>query len=409
MENLFKQMCLFVLLIFGFFALAYPQADNGVEWTQFRGKDRAGISAEKILKTDWPTLKPELVWKKEIGAGYSEIITSDGIIYTMISEKIDSLSGFEYLVSYDANNGDEIWRSKVGPMYIDSITFFGDGPRSTPTIDEEHIYSFSGLGMLSAHSKNTGNIIWQHDFVKEFGSVIPQWGFSSSPIIFGDKLIMEAGGKEENAFIAFDKMNGKILWSKEQGDVSYNSPLLININNQEQIIFTNRNTIYSLDHKGDTLWTYKMSFANAVAMPVFIEPNKIFVSFTKFVIVEVGNDNVFESISGVSMRNDFSSSCYFDGYLYGFHNAFLRCISAKTGEEKWTKRGFGKGNLIMVGDKLLILSDKGVLALVEVNPEVYKEIGSIQAIEGKSWTSPSFSKGKIYIRNLTEMVCYKFN
>nr|MBC8321585.1 hypothetical protein [Bacteroidota bacterium] len=114
-----------------------------------------------------------------------------------------------------------------------------------------------------------------------------------------------------------------------------------------------------------------------------------------------------EVIQGGSMKNDYNSSCYYNGYIYGFNVAALRCISAETGEVKWTKRGFGKGSLIIVGDKLLVLSDQGKLILVDAIPHSYVEKGSIQAISGKSWTAPSFVNGKVFVRNLTGMACYK--
>ncbi|NJO91354.1 MAG: hypothetical protein HC831_22125 [Chloroflexia bacterium] len=109
------------------------------------------------------------------------------------------------------------------------------------------------------------------------------------------------------------------------------------------------------------------------------------------------------------MKNDFSSSVYHDGYFYGFDIAALVCVSAKTGEKKWTKRGFGKGSLILVDDKLIVLSDKGTLIQVKATPDAYTEQGQMQAIEGKSWTAPSYSNGKIYLRNLTEMACFSAN
>ena len=125
-----------------------------------------------------------------------------------------------------------------------------------------------------------------------------------------------------------------------------------------------------------------------------------------FVIAKVENNVASEVITGNSMKTDYNTACYHNGYIYGFNVAALQCISAETGEKKWTKRGYGKGSLILVNDKLLVLSDQGKLVLVQATPDEYKETGLFQAIEGKSWTAPSFSGGKIYVRNLTEMACY---
>jgi outer membrane protein assembly factor BamB len=310
------------------------------------------------------------------------------------------VSGSEYIAAFDESNADEIWRSKVDSIFID-LDNWGNGPSSTPTIDEEYIYSFSSFGKLTANSKKDGRLIWQVDFVKEFGSVPARWGDASSPILVDEMLIMEAGGTDSRAFIAFNKKNGTVDWAFGNGDAYYNSPLLVTIDGQRQVIFTNGRTLYSFNTEGDTLWTYQMPFSNIKAMPVLIGQDKIFISGVRnpgFIIVQINNNKVNKVIDGNSMKNDYSSSCYLDGYIFGFHVAALRCISAETGEVKWTKRGMGKGSLIMVDDKLLVLSDQGKLTIVDAIPDAYKEESIIQALNGKSWTAPSFSNGKVYLQ-----------
>jgi len=152
-----------------------------------------------------------------------------------------------------------------------------------------------------------------------------------------------------------------------------------------------------------------MPFRGIIASPVFIEPNKIFLSGIRnpgFIIVQIEENKASEVNRGNTMKNDFSSCLYYNGYIYGFHVATLRCISAETGEVQWSKRGFGKGSLILVDNKLFVLSDQGKLAIIEAVPDSYVEVGSIQAIAGKSWTAPSFQDGKVFVRNLTEAACY---
>ena len=400
---------LITLLIISKTIKGYSQFNNSGGWTQFRGPDRSGISTEKLKEIDWTEAQPELLWRKNIGSGFSELIISEGMIYTMISEQIDSISGSEYIAAFEESTGNEIWKSKVDSIFID-VDGWGNGPRSTPTIDENYIYSFSSFGKLTANSKNDGKLIWQVDFIKEFESSPVRWGFSTSPVLADGLLIIEAGGTESRAFIAFNKEDGKVVWAAGDGTGSYNSPLLATIDGQKQIIFANGKTLYSYNSDGDTLWTYPMPFRSITAMPVLIESNKLFISGVRnpgFFIVKVEKNKATEVINGNSMKNDFNSSCYHDGNLYGFHVAALRCLSADSGEVKWTKRGMGKGSLIIVDDKLIVLSDQGKLVIVEATPDAYEEKAIIQAINGKSWTAPSFANGKIYVRNLTEMACYK--
>ncbi|WP_372645078.1 PQQ-binding-like beta-propeller repeat protein [Ancylomarina sp.] len=386
-------------------------AQESDDWTQFRGPARSGISAETIADCLVGDPAPELIWKKDIGCAFSEITLSGDKLYTTLSEKTDSLSGWEYMAAFDAKTGEEIWRNKIDSIFIDKDGF-GDGPRSTPLIGENTIFSFSSYGKLTAHSKTDGKQLWQVDFIKEFGSTLPRWGFSSSPVLVDGVLIMEAGGTDERAFVAFDQNTGKLLWAKGKGNASYCSPLVAEIEGQTQIIFANQKTLSSYNSKGDMLWSYTMKMNGPTAMPTLVDSNKIFISTVRnsgFEIVEVKNNTVTEVLQASTMKNDYSSTLYYDGHFYGFNVAALQCISAETGEKKWTKRGFGKGSLILVGDKLLVLSDKGQLIQVKATPTAYTEQRSFQAIKGKSWTAPSFVNGKIYLRNQTEMACYKFN
>jgi len=387
----------------------FTQNNQAEAWNQFRGAERNGLSTESLSEFDCSKSQPELVWRKNIGSAFSELAISEGVVYTMVSEVVDSLTGSEYLAAFSEETGDEIWKTKVDSIYFDEDGW-GNGSRATPTVDEKYIFTFSGHGKLTANLKKDGSFVWQHDFVKEFGSKTPRWGFASSPLVVGDNVIMEVGGTESRAFMAFNKENGDIVWSSSDGAASHDSPLLASIEGQEQIIFANGRTLYSLLPEGDTLWTYSMPFGGATAIPVFIPPNKLFLSAVRnpgFFVVEVENNKATEVINGVSMKNDFSSCVYHDGYIYGFHVAAVRCISAETGEAKWTKRGYGKGSLILVDNKLIILSDKGKLIIADASPEAYNENCSLQAMDGKSWTAPSFYNGKVFVRNLTEMACYK--
>ena len=349
------------------------------------------------------------MWKKEIGSAFSEIIVLEDIICTMTSETTDSVTGSEFLIAFDKKNGDEIWKTKVDSIFFD-VDGWGDGPKSTPTYDEDNIYCFSGFSKLTAISKKTGKIIWVVDFVAEFGSSVPRWGASTSPILVDNILIMEVGGTESRGFAAFNKKNGEVIWMKGNGFTTYSSPAITEIDGETQILFTNGSNLHSYNTKGDSLWTFQMPIRNPNSHPVFIEPNKIFISAlgsVGFVIVEIIDNKPTQLLQGSTMKNDYSSSVYRDGYIYGFNIATLQCISAETGEKVWTKRGFGKGSFILVNDKLVVLSDQGKLILVEASPDGYSERGSFQAIEGKCWTAPSFADGKVYVRNLTEMACYK--
>ncbi len=405
MKRSYLSFSLSVFLSFGILFSAFSQTDIE-NWSQFRGHQRAGFSSEKISQ---PKPVAESVWKTKIGQGFTEILSSDNAIYTMFSEKTDSVTGNEYIAAYEKSTGKELWRTEVDSLFCDSDGW-GDGPRSTPVLDSQNIYCLSALGKLSAHDLKSGKKIWQIDFRKEFESPKPRFGFSCSPLLIGDKILIGTNGKEGKSFAAINKKDGKVAWMKGAKGSGYNSPVLVSIKGQQQIIFVSKNIMVAYNAEGDSLWSHKMSVSSVTATPIFIAPNKLFVSSVHakgFSLIQVNDNKAKEIQKGTSMKNDFSTCVYHNGHIYGFHVAALRCISAETGKVKWTKRGFGRGSLILVDGKLIVLSDKGKLAIAEATPEKYSQLSITQAINGKSWTAPSFHNGAIYVRNLSEMACLK--
>ncbi len=410
MKKFCKKTCAFLFL--GIMTMNLSFAQQAVDgWIQFRGQDRNGIVNENLPLSADGKVKTKLVWKQKMGAGFSEILVLNDRIYTLYGNKIDSLHGLEYVVCYEAKTGKEIWKTPIDSLYIEPDNW-GDGSRSTPCMDEENIYCFSGKGKLSAHRLVDGKMIWQIDFAEKYGSRIPRWGFSSSPLLVDGKLIMEVGAKGNNGLMAFNPKDGSEIWRNGTGDASFNSPVFISIDGQEQIVFLGGSTVQSFTPEGDTLWKMRLPIGGVIPLPLQFESNKLFFSNISrgFAIIEVNDNKAKEVLKGTSMKNDFTTSIYYNGYFYGYHVAALRCISAETGEVKWSKRGFGKGSLTMVGDKLLVLSDKGKLVFVEANPEAYIELGAVQAMDiNRAWTCPSYYKGYVFVRNLEEIACYQLN
>jgi outer membrane protein assembly factor BamB len=377
------------------------------DWHQFRGSHRNGTAEVHYDFSDQPAAEPVILWQKEIGSGFSEIVVSDNMVYTMIGEKIDSISGWEFLVCHDLLTGEEIWKVEIDKIFIDEDDW-GDGPRSTPVVDDHDIYCFSASGKLASVSRADGKKRWAIDFVEQYGSTRPRWGYSTSPLLVDNMVIMEVGGVESMGFAAFNKDDGEIIWAAETITSAYNSPISVNIDGETQIIFANASKLFSFSPSGNLLWTFDMPVRSPMASPLFIAPDKLFVSAANDAgsfIIKINNNIPEQLMTSNQMRNDWSSSTYKDGYIYGFNVATLQCMNAESGARQWLKRGFGKGSLIMVGNRLVVLSDQGALTIVEVTPDEYKEIATVDILEGRSWTAPSFSNGKLLVRNLTHMVC----
>lgn len=378
-----------------------------VSWHQFRGMNRDGSITDSHADAGRQAKDLTLLWKHEIGSGFSEVVIAGDRIYTLMAEKTDSITGTEYLVCLDAHSGLEKWRIPIDDIYIDEDEW-GDGPRSTPVVDDDMIYCFSGSGRLVAISLASISSVWSVDFVEKFGSTTPRWGFAASPLLVDNMLIIEVGGQQEHAFMAFDKYTGAQIWAAGSAAAAYNSPITANIDSTEYIVFVNGSNLYAFDKEGTQLWTFTMPLRSPMALPLFIEPNMIFVSAANDAgsfIIEVVDGQPNQILTSNQIRNDWSSSSYHDGYIYGFNVATLQCMDASNGVRKWLKRGFGKGSLIAVNESLIILSDTGTLSLAKINTEAYLEIASIDVMEGRSWTAPSYSDGKIYVRNHSQIAC----
>ena len=389
-------------------AYAAENEANNRDWHQWRGPSRDGISLETGLLRGWSDDGPKELWRISLGEGFSGVSISDGRAYTMFVKGED-----EIVVCLDAASGKEIWR------YLDDYRFEnrqgGDGPRSTPTVDGDKVYVLSAYGRLVALDAITGKELWSHDFTKAFSSNVPRHGFSVSPVIEGELLLIETGGESGKALLACDKRNGKIVWSSEDDAIGYSSPITVTILGTRQTVFYTGRGLVSVSPKdGEIYWRYDWPtrFNVNAATPIFVPPDKVFISSgydMGAAVVQIKKSDsgltAAEVWTSREMKNHFSSSVLHDGYLYGFDNAFLKCIDVETGVDQWVKRGFGKGSLIYADGHLIILGEGGNLILAKAASNQYEEIAKTRIFDGRCWTMPTLSGGKLYLRNTEELIC----
>jgi len=379
------------------------------EWPQYRGPDRTGISEETgILKT-WPESGPEVLWRAELGNGYSGIAVSGGRAFTMYGR-----GDGEFVAAYDPGTGKELWRARTGKNRADDQ---GGGPRATPTVDGDRVYALGASGDLVAVSAGTGEVAWRVDLKSAVGARVPRWGVSTSPLVEDDLLILDAGGPDGKALVALDKRNGKVRWTAFSDKPGYSAPLAATIHGVRQVIsFGGTALVSAALEDGKELWSFpwKTSYDVNAAMPIFVPPDKVFISSaydTGAALLRVeksdGGLKVSEVWRSRVMKNHFNSSILYGGHLYGFDNGVLKCIDASTGDEKWKQSGFAKGSLILADGHLVILSERGLLALAEATPAGYKEAARAQILQGKTWTMPSLADGRLYLRTEEEMVALK--
>ena len=388
-------------------AMTLAAAAAAADWPQFRGPELDGISRETGLLSAWPDAGPPVVWRAPLGEGYSGISVVGDRLYTMYAD-----GGEERVVCLDAASGGELWRYRIGNKWKDMM---GNGPRSTPTVADGVVYALGAFGQLAALDAATGKELWAQDLRQTVGARPPTWGVSSSPLVEGELLILDAGGRGGHSIIALERATGELAWASESDKAGYAMPLPLTVDGSRQVVLFTGTQLVGVDPAdGRVLWknAWKTSYDVNAATPVFIPPRRLFVASgysTGGALFELraadGATRVTRAWTSPKMRNQFSSSLYHDGHIYGFDNSTLKCLDARTGEERWAVReGFGHGSLTLADGHLYVLGDRGRLALVEATPEAYREKGAAEVIDGKCWTVPTLAGGRLYLRNERELV-----
>ena len=376
------------------------------DWPQFRGPARDG-KATAARAPSWPDGGPRVVWRQPLGSAFSQLVIGGDAVFTGTSD-----GESEYLVRLDAATGKQTWRLALGPVFESAE--FGNGPRSTPTLDGELVYQLGARGALVAARASDGGEIFRVDLTQRFGAAVPRFGYSGSPLVAGELLVVEVGGGEQGWLAALDKKTGETRWTSGKGGAGYNSPILLRAGKAEELLVVHGKSLVGLDLAGRESWSHTLE-DGSVAMPLVVGSDRLFVSHGSdagcvMLGLERGENGtrLAQVWQNRNMRNHFNSSVLVGEHIYGFDNATLKCLSAASGEIAWAKRGLGKGSLLGAGNRLLVVSDQGAVLLVEATPEAYRELGSIAALAGKSWTAPSFSRGRLYVRNLSEAACLDF-
>ena len=377
-------------------------AVQATDWPEWRGPGRTGISKEANWLGQWPAEGPKQLWKASVGIGLSSFSVSNGRLFTMgNTEENDTVYCF------DAVTGKEVWKHTYPCSSKDPNGY--PGPRCTPTVDGDRVYTLSRNGHFFCLEAATGKVVWSKDFTKDYGAKVPVWGFSGSPLIEGDWVITEVGG-EGSSVVAFNKKDGKEAWKAGSDPVAYSSLVLFEHGGQRCLAVFNAAGIVGRSAKdGKELWRYpwKTSYDVNAATPI-VADGKVFISsgYGKgCALVNFGAGEPKAVWENKKMRNHVASCVLKDGHLYGFDENQLKCIDLATGEEKWAERAYGKGSVLLAGDKYILFSDKGRVATAELTPTGCKEISGFQVLTGKdTWAIPVLANNRLYCRAGADLV-----
>jgi len=384
-------------------------------WPQFLGPHRNGRSDETGLLSQWPTAGPPEVWRVAGGMGMSGLVISGGRVITLVQKE-----GQQCALALDAVSGKRLWETPLAAAYRNGM---GNGPRSTPAISGDLVVIFTGEGILKALKLADGKPVWSHDVVTELKGTVAEYGMACSPLVVDNKVVVTVG-LPNAAVVAHDLQSGKLAWQSGNDPAGYSSPAVLKVGNQQQLVaFTGASVIGLVPETGTALWRYpyETNFNCNIATPVGID-GKVFISAGEnhgSVLLspttagpQAAVEEVWSSLGPKSvLRNEWQTSIYHDGYLYGFDNVgaagpvtHLTCIKALTGDRVWQQLRFGKGNLIAADGKLLMTTVGGEFIMAEMSPAGYQEIGR-KVVLDSTRQAPALANGLIFLRDDREIVC----
>jgi outer membrane protein assembly factor BamB len=411
------------------FAISYgfSPADD---WPQWQGPDRTNVSKETRLLKSWPEGGPRLVWTfAKAGVGYSAPAIVGDRFYTM-----GARGESEFLIVLDVRTGKELWAKPIGPTFTFKDNQWGDGPRSTPTIDGGRIYALGAQGELVCLDIDSGKILWQHNLYKDYdgwvmdNSGVPKvgWGYCEGPLVDGDQVVVTPGG-DKGLLIAFNKETGEEIWrSKDaKGKAPYSSIMPAEIGGVRLYIQAMDKGLVGIARKdGRLLWHYKKEFTDMAINTPIVHDKQVFVTAGWnqgcYLIRPPSEDKKSEVVKVYEKKysNEEGGVVLVGEHLYGyFDNKGWVCLKFSDGEEVWSeKTKLGKGSLTFADGFLYCLSDAdGIVTLVAADPaQKWQEAGRFTLPQksekrkpaARIWTHPVVSNGRLYLRDQELIFCY---
>lgn len=426
----------FKLYLAGFLLLMAASPLMAADWPQFRGPNRTGISPEKGLLQTWPKDGPKLLWTyRDAGMGFSGP--------SVVGERLFTMGGSEdaeFVLAVDLKTQKELWKAKVGKLF--SHGQWGDGPRSTPTVDGGLVYALGSYGDLVCVHAEDGKEVWRKSLVADLGGkMMSEWGYSESPLVDGDMLIVTPGSAVKGTLAALDKKTGKLIWQGEglKHAAPYSSVMISNAAGVKQYIQTSylideeEGFVSGFDPKtGNPLWTEKVfsHHSYAIAPTPIVRDDLVYVTSgygggSQLFKISKASDGLqakglYARKSQQSMINTHGGVVLVGDHVYGHseRNKWV-CQDFKTGKAKWTERTeFVTGAICAADGRLYLYSDEGAVTLLVPNPKEWEPAGNFTIPETSKlreglnfrqaavWTHPITAHGKLYLRDQELIFCY---
>jgi outer membrane protein assembly factor BamB len=444
--NLFRSGALVVALAAAFPA-AYAQPPDlaggtGSDWPRFLGPTGDGKSPETSVKLKWPVTGPPVRWHREVGEGYSMPSVAGGRLFLF-----DRHGDRARLTCLDARTGDEIWRAEYTTDYEDYYDFSG-GPKATPVVDGDRVYTFGVEGRLRCHRVTDGKLLWDVDTAERFGVVQNFFGVGSSPIVENDLLIVPVGGSPPDSprihsgevrgngsgIVAFDKSTGKVRYKSSDELASYASPAIVSLGDRRLGLWFARGGLVGFEPATGKVafefpWKAKKLESVNAGNPVIVG-NQVLISEaygpgSALLRIGSGKPEVIwqDPPRGKAMQAHWMTPIHHEGYVYGSSgmgsgNAELRAVEWATGKVMWSQKGLGRCTLLYVAGHFIVLTERGRLLVIEATPESYRRVseatlmaetipgkGEVPLIDYPAWGPPILAGGLLYVKGKDHLAC----
>ncbi len=375
------------------------------DWPGFRGAERDGIRRGVRIETNWSASPPVELWRRPIGPGWSSFAVQGGRLYTQEQRGAD-----EIVACYDAATGALVWAHRDAARFFEANG--GAGPRGTPALGDGRVYTLGATGVLNALDAADGSVEWSRNAASDIGASLPTWGFSSSPLVIGDDVVVAVSGR----LVAYDRVVGKQRWSGPAHGESYSSPQLLTIAGVAQIVQLSGNGATSVaPADGTLLWEHSWK-GFPIVQPAVTAEGDVLISVSgesgirRLAIAHgPGGWTVERRWGSSALKPYFNDFVVHEGHAFGFDGRILACIDLQDGARKWKGGRYGNGQLILLPeqDVLLVLSEDGELALVGATSGQFTEFARWKALLGKTWNHPVLVGDILLVRNGEEMVALR--
>ena len=382
---------------------------NDADWPGFRGRNRDGVVRGVRIATDWDALPPEELWRRPVGPGVGSFSVRGQQVFTQ-----EQRGDQETVSSYLLATGEPVWRHADPVRFWDSHA--GAGPRGTPTVAGDRLYTLGGTGLLTALDARTGRRLWARDVAAEHDVTSSGWGFAGSPLVVGEVVIAAASG----TLAAYDAGTGAARWSVPDGGDSYSSPHLVTLDGVPQVLLLTSDGVTSVaPADGRVLWTHEWATSSRIVQPALTAGGDILVGADGFAGLQrvsatrpVGGQGGWTTKvrwTTTGLKPYFNDFVVHEGHAYGFDGSILASVDLETGQRAWKGGRYGHGQLLLLADQdlLLVLGERGDLALVDTTPAGFTERARVPAIEGKTWNHPVLVDDILLVRNTEAMAAFR--